>query len=253
MLAPRPSRTFVIVGDSITDGRGSDTDRNNRWPNLLFEKMQKTSSTSNIAVINKAAGGNRILRDGLGPNVLSRIDRDVLSQPGLSYVMIFEGVNDICNVATDVASQQIVGDRIIAAYKQISLRVHTFDVPIFAATITPFSAPNGNVALQPYTDPNREATRQRVNKWIRESGVFDAVLDFDAFLRNSSQPDQLADLYNTGDYLHPNVEGYQKLADEFPLDIFERSGSPGQREIGSIFWIVGFIHFILPKFTTWLL
>lgn len=248
VLAPLSYRTFVIVGDSITDGRGSDTDKNNRWPDLLFTKMLKSNNTtSNIAVINKAAGGNRILNDGLGPNVLSRIDRDVLAQPGLSYVMIFEGVNDICTTATDIESQQNVGDRIIAAYKQIYLRVHTFDVPIFAATITPFSAPNGNVALQPYTDPNREVTRQRVNNWIRESNVFDAVIDFDAFLRNSSYPDQLADLYNSGDYLHPNVEGYQKLADEFPLHIFERSGSSSKSEVQKICWIFGFFLLIFVQ------
>jgi lysophospholipase L1-like esterase len=217
---PDSSRAFVIVGDSITDGRGSDTDKNNRWPDLVLAKMQQNRATSNIAVINKAAGGNRILYDGLGPNALSRIDRDVLAQPGLTYAMIFEGVNDIGTAATDTATQKNVGDRIIAAYKQIALRLQAFDVPVFAATITPFSAPNGNVTLQVYTDPNREATRQRVNSWIRNSGAFDDVVDFDAILRNSTHPNQLADVYNSGDYLHPNVKGYQLLADKFPLSIF---------------------------------
>lgn len=240
VLVPSSSQTFVIVGDSITDGRGSDTDKNNRWPDLLLDRMQKNDYTYNIAVINKAAGGNRILYDGLGPNVLSRIDRDVLAQPGLSYVMIFEGVNDIGTTATDIASQQIVGDRIIAAYKQILLRVHAFDVPVFAATITPFSAPNGNVTLQAYTDPNREATRQRVNKWIRESDYFDEVIDFDAILRNGSHPDQLADAFNTGDYLHPNVDGYKKMADDFPLNVFKRSaGNSAKSGIQKIFLILG--------------
>lgn len=218
---PDSSRTFVIVGDSITDGRGSDTNKNNRWPDLVLAKMQRNRAPSNIAVINKAAGGNRILYDGLGPNALSRIDRDVLSQPGLTYAMIFEGVNDIGTAATDTATQKNVGDRIIAAYKQIALRLHAFDVPVYAATITPFSAPNNNVTLQVYTDPNREATRQRVNSWIRNSGVFDEVVDFDAILRNSSHQNQLAEVYNSGDYLHPNVQGYQKLADEFPLHVFD--------------------------------
>lgn len=227
VLVPSSSKTFVIVGDSITDGRGSDTDKNNRWPDLLLDRMQTNDDTSNIAVINKAAGGNRILNDGLGPNVLSRIDRDVLAQPGLSYVMIFEGVNDIGTTATDIASQQILGDRIIDAYKQILLRVHAFNVPVFAATITPFCAPNGNATLQGYTHPNREATRQRVNKWIRESDYFDQVIDFDAVLRNATHPDQLDELYHTGDYLHPNVDGFRKMADELPLHIFKRSGAAG--------------------------
>ncbi|KAG4065971.1 hypothetical protein HA402_006689 [Bradysia odoriphaga] len=242
VLVPPLSKTFVIVGDSITDGRGSDTDENNRWPDLLLDRMQMNDETSNIAVINKAAGGNRILYDGLGPNALSRIDRDVLAQPGLCYVMVFEGVNDIGTTATDIASQQNVGDRIIAAYKQILLRVHAFNVPVFAGTITPFSAPNGNVALQAYTDPNREATRQRVNRWIRESDAFDEVIDFDAVLRNATHPDQLADLYNTGDYLHPNVNGYKKMADEFPLHIFKRSaGSCAKSGIQKIFLILGLL------------
>lgn len=240
VLAPISSRTFVIVGDSITDGRGSDTDKNNRWPDLLFDRMLKYDDTSNIAVVNKAAGGNRILHDGLGPNALSRIDRDVLAQPGLSYVMIFEGVNDIGTSATDNASQQILGDRIIAAYKQILLRVHAFAVPVFAATITPFSAPNAT--LQAYTHPNRETTRQRVNKWIRESGYFDVVIDFDALLRNESHPEQLADEYHIGDYLHPNVEGFQKMADEFPLHIFEHNaGSSANSRFQEMFLILGFL------------
>lgn len=172
-------------------------------------------------MINKAAGGNRILNDGLGPNALSRIDRDVLSQPGLAYAMIFEGVNDIGTASTDAASQQEVGDRLIAAYKQMSLRIHAFNVPFFGATITPFSAPGYNVTLQPYSDVGREATRQMVNAFIRESdGVFDGVVDFDEVVRNKTSPWQLADIYESGDWLHPNVEGYQRMADAFPLGVF---------------------------------
>lgn len=240
VLVPSSFQTFVIVGDSITDGRGSDTNGNNRWPDLLFDRMQMNEDTCEISVINKAAGGNRILYDGLGPNVLSRIDRDVLAQPGVSYVMIFEGVNDIGTTATDTASQQVVGDRIIAAYKQILLRLHAFGIKVFGATITPFNAPNGNVTLQQYTDSNREATRQRINKWIRESDYFDEVIDFDAFLRNTSHPDQLADMYHTGDYLHPNVDGFKKLADEFPLHIFKHgAGGSAKSGIQKILSIMG--------------
>jgi lysophospholipase L1-like esterase len=179
--------------------------------------MQNNPSTSNIAVANQAAGGNRVLYDGLGPNALGRIDRDVLAHSGVKYSMIFEGVNDIGTAATDAASQKIVGDRLIAAFKQIITRVHTFDIPIFAATITPFS---GNVTIQPYSDPTREQTRQRVNAWIRNSGEFDAVIDFDAILRDPKNPSQLNPIYNSGDYLHPNGAGYQKIADEFPLKVF---------------------------------
>jgi lysophospholipase L1-like esterase len=182
--------------------------------------MQTKKSTSNIAVLNQAAGGNRVLYDGLGPNTMSRIDRDVLSQSGLAYAMIFEGVNDIGTGAVDAASQKVIGDRLIAAFTQIALRVHAKDVPVFAATITPFSAPGYNVTMQVYSDPERERTRQRVNEWIRNSGVFDEVIDFDRFLRNQTHPEQLSGLYNGGDWLHPNGAGYQHIADGFPLDIF---------------------------------
>jgi len=213
--------SFSIVGDSITDGRGSVPDNNNRWPDLLLANMQKKSSTSKIAILNEAAGGNRILNDGLGPNALSRIDRDVLAHANVKYAMIFEGVNDIGTGATTEAAQQGIADRLILAFQQIVTRIHTFGIPVFAATITPFCAPNST--LQAYSDPQREAARLRVNKWIRESGVFDAVVDFDLILRDPKNASVLAPEYNGGDYLHPNVAGYQKLADEFPLSIFEKT------------------------------
>ncbi|KAF8159147.1 extracellular GDSL-like lipase/acylhydrolase [Crassisporium funariophilum] len=216
--SPKDTSALAIVGDSITDGRGSDTDRNNRWPDLLLAKMQQNSATSNIAVVNQAAGGNRILNDGLGPNALGRIDRDVLSQSGIKYAMIFEGVNDIGTAPATVADQQLVGDRLIQAFKQIIARVHTFQIPIFAATITPFSAPNSTI--QPYSDPRREATRQRINTFIRTSGLFDAVVDFDAILKDPRIPSQLNPTFNSGDFLHPNVAGYQAIANAFPLSIF---------------------------------
>jgi len=220
VYVPKSSRAFVIVGDSITDGRGSDNNQNNRWPDLVLRKMQTRHSTSDIAVLNQAAGGNRVLYDGLGPNALSRIDRDVLAHSGIEYAMIFEGVNDIGTGATDAASQNAIGDRLIAAFTQIAIRVKTFDIPLFAATITPFSAPGYNATIQVYSDPERERTRQRVNAWIRTSGTFDEVLDFDKWLRNETYPSQLADALQGGDYLHPNGKGYQLMADLFPLDIF---------------------------------
>ncbi|KAL3427889.1 GDSL-like Lipase/Acylhydrolase [Phlyctema vagabunda] len=216
-LVPRTSKALAIVGDSITDGRGSTTDANNRWSDRLLAKMQQDPSTSSIAVLNQAAGGNRILNDGLGPNALGRIDRDVLSHSGVKYAMIFEGVNDIGTALPTAAAQKTIGDRIISAYQQIITRVQALDILIFAATITPFC---GNAAVQPYSDPERERTRQRINDWIRTSGSFDAVIDFDVILRDPKNQSMLNPLYDTGDYLHPNPAGYQKIADEFPLDIF---------------------------------
>ncbi|KZV92466.1 SGNH hydrolase [Exidia glandulosa HHB12029] len=218
--APQTTRAFAIVGDSITDGRGSDTDKNNRWPDLVLAKMQKSAFTSNIAVINQAAGGNRILLDGLGPNALGRIDRDVLSHSGVRYAMIFEGVNDIGVAAPTTAAQDAIVSTLIAAFEQIVSRVHTFGIPIFAATITPFGAPNNTI--QAYSDPIRETARQRVNAWIRTSGVFDAVIDFDKILRDPKNGTQLNPLFNSGDFLHPNVAGYQAVADAFPLGLFSQ-------------------------------
>lgn len=179
--------------------------------------MQKSALTSNIAVLNQAAGGNRILADGLGPNAIGRIDRDVLAHSGVKYAMIFEGVNDIGTADTSAATQQVVGDRVIQAFKQIAARVHALGIPIFAATITPFS---GNSTIQPYSNPQREVTRSRVNDWIRTSGVFDAVVDFDKILRDPKNPTQLNPAYDSGDYLHPSPAGYQAIADAFPLSLF---------------------------------
>ncbi|OAP60228.1 hypothetical protein AYL99_05230 [Fonsecaea erecta] len=236
--SPPNYRTWAIIGDSITDGRGSDTDKNDstpnltmgntnkRWPDLVYARMQSSNSTllTSISMINQAAGGNRILEDGLGPSALSRIERDVLSHAGVRYAMIWEGVNDIGDAATTQANQTVTYDRLVAAYRQISTRIHAFGIPLFAATITPFSAPDGNVTLQPYTSPLREQTRQKVNAFIRAAAgsTFDAVFDFDAILRNQSVPSQLADDLQSGDYLHPNDAGYQLLAQSFDLSVFQK-------------------------------
>lgn len=181
--------------------------------------MQANPSTAHIAVANQAAGGNRILADGLGPNALGRIDRDVLAQSGVKYAMIFEGVNDIGVASPSSANQSLIYSRLVSAYDQIITRVHAQRIPIFGATITPFSGQN--TTLQPYSDPAREQTRQQVNKWIRESGRFDEVIDFDSILADPDHPDQLNPMYDSGDYLHPNPAGYQALADAFPLEIFD--------------------------------
>ncbi|CRG89504.1 hypothetical protein PISL3812_06540 [Talaromyces islandicus] len=219
--SPDPSRALVIIGDSITDGRESDTDKDNRWPDLVVNRMQENLSTSCIAVLNQAAGGNRILQDGLGPNVISRIDRDILAHSGVKYAMIFEGINDIGTADTDEATQKNMGDSLITAYTQIAARIRTQGIPIFIATITPFSTPSGSDVKNQYSNPTREQTRQRINEWIRTSGVFDAVLDFDKLLRDVNDPSILASQYDSGDHLHPNVLAFQAIANAFPLEIFD--------------------------------
>ncbi|KAF1942866.1 SGNH hydrolase [Clathrospora elynae] len=216
-----PPRTgsLLIVGDSITDGRGSTTNANNRWPDLLLARLQQSGSTNSISVGNLAAGGNRILADGLGPNAFGRIDRDVLAHPGVKYAMLFEGVNDIGTADTTPSAQSALYASLTQAFTQIVTLIHAHGIPVFAATITPFSAP-ANVTIQPYSNAEREKTRQRVNTWIRESGVFDSVVDFDKLLADPNIPSQLNPIYDSGDYLHPSVKGYQLIADKFPVGIF---------------------------------
>ncbi|KAI7290631.1 hypothetical protein KC315_g19826 [Hortaea werneckii] len=182
--------------------------------------MHNFGPTKDISVANQAAGANRILRDGNGPNVLARFDRDVIAQSGVKYAMIFEGVNDIGVADNTTYNQTLTGDRIIQAYEQLITRSHAKSIPFFGATITPFEAPN--TTIQSYATPERLATRRRVNDWIRNSGRFDAVIDFDAVVRDPENPERLAPRYDSGDFLHPNEAGYHAMARAFPLDIFEK-------------------------------
>jgi lysophospholipase L1-like esterase len=216
----RENSAFVLIGDSLTDGRGSTDNANDRWPDLLFNRMLVHPFARNISVLNQAAGGNRVLKDGKGRSVLSRLDRDVFSQSGVRYVMIFHGVNDIGTAEPDVESQEMVGEKLIQAYRQIISLVHAFGIPVFCSTIAPFMAPSS--ISQPYAIAAMEVTRQRINAWMRNEGAFDAVIDFDVVLRDPLNKSFLKEEFNSGDYLHPNVRAYQAMAEAFPLEIFER-------------------------------
>lgn len=213
-----PSRNAdaaVMLGDSLTDGRGSTTDGNDRWPDQLLDRLQSEHRTSGIAILNQAAGGNRVLNDGLGPNALARLDRDVLAQSGVKWLVVLEGINDIGTAAATEAAQKRVADDLIAAYDQIITRAHAVGIKVFGATLLPFGG-NG------FDDPAgfREAARQTVNEWIRTSRAFDAVLDFDRVTRDPANPRQLLPAYDTGDHLHMNPTGYRALADAFPVHLF---------------------------------
>ncbi|OAF62090.1 hypothetical protein VC83_01618 [Pseudogymnoascus destructans] len=187
------------------------------WPDLLLARIQ-TNQLTEIGVDNQAAGGNRVLQ-GLGPSLISRYKRDAIEKECVKYIMIFEGVNDIRTAGTNQNTRTRLGDKLISAFTQIANGARAAGILIFA-TITPFSGPG-----QSYSDPTREVTRQRVNGWFTSSGLFDAVVDFDAVVRDPATPSQLAPEYNGGDYLHPNVAGYQVIADAFPLDIFTAAAS----------------------------
>lgn len=213
---PADHHALVILGDSITDGRGSDDDRNNRWPDLLLTKIRKAGYTK-IGINNQAAGGNCVLSQCLGPSLVSRYKRDALDLAGVKWVMIFEGVNDIGNGGQDQGSQQRIGDQLINAFRQIVTDAKAKGMYTIGTTITPLGTG--------YSGGARESTRQRVNQWILTSGTFDAVVDFDKIVRNPSNPAQLNRSYDgSGDGLHPNVAGFQAIADQFPADIFTRFG-----------------------------
>ncbi|PSN70200.1 SGNH hydrolase [Corynespora cassiicola Philippines] len=217
---PTDTHSLVILGDSLTDGRGSDDNKNNRWPDLLLSRLHSSPNPNHtkIAICNQAAGGNRVLKDGLGPSLLSRYSRDALTQPGTKWLLIFEGVNDIGNEPTSPAAQTAVGSALMSAFEKIAGDARAAGAVAVGATIAPFGAPSA--ALQGYSDPERERTRRRVNEWILGSGVFDHVVDFGGVLESKSTPGQLDQRFNGGDYLHPNGVGYKALADAFPLDIF---------------------------------
>ena len=205
------STAVAVVGDSLTDGRGSTTNGNDRWPDQLFERLQRANT--DVAIINEAAGGNRVLNDGLGPNALARFDRDVIAQSRVESVIVFEGVNDIGTAEATSAAQQAVANELIGAYRQLVTRAHAQGIRAYGATIAPF----GGSTL--YDDPDglRERTRQAVNGWIRSSREFDAILDFDRAVRDPREPRRLLPAYDVGDHLHLNPTGYGAIADAVPL------------------------------------
>jgi lysophospholipase L1-like esterase len=206
----------VMLGDSLTDGRGSTTNMNNRWPDQLLKRLQSHGSTADIAILNQAAGGNRVLNDGLGPNALARLDRDVLAQSGVQWLLVFEGINDIGTAEPTPAAQKQVTADLIAAYDQFVVRAHAQGIRVYGATLTPF----GGNALYDDADGSREAARQSVNQWIRTSGRFDGVVDFDRAARDPQQPSRLLPTIDDGDHLHLNPAGYQLLADAVPARLF---------------------------------
>ncbi|WP_221351738.1 SGNH/GDSL hydrolase family protein [Streptomyces beigongshangae] len=233
VLSAPGTAAVAVLGDSLTDGRGSTTNGNDRWPDRLLDRLHRHPATGRVAVLNQAAGGNRVLDDGLGPNVLARLDRDVLSRSGVSWLVVFEGVNDIGTAAATPAAQRSVTAELIAAYRQIVVRAHAQGIRVYGATLTPFG---GNTM---YDDPagHREASRQEVNSWIRGGGTggaggangtggtgasarFDGVIDFDRAVRDPADPRRLRATLHGGDGLHLTPEGYRTLAAAVPLRLF---------------------------------
>lgn len=200
----------VALGDSITDGRGSTTNMQNRWTDNLARRLQENAATAGVGMLNLGIGGNTVFSGGIGPNAVDRFERDVLSQCGVRYLVIFEGVNDI-----GLSNSIRTAEDLINAYKEFINKAHANNILVYGATILPFGGSQ-------YDNEVNEQTRQRVNDWIRTSGEFDAVIDFDAAVRNSKEPAKLQSIYDSGDHLHPNAEAYKRMAEIVELELFTR-------------------------------
>jgi lysophospholipase L1-like esterase len=209
--APSTSSCIAILGNSITDGRGSTTNMQNRWPDLLSERLLTNPGTSHVGVLNLGIGGNCVLKNCLGIAGIRRYERDILSQPGVKSVIIFEGINDIGGVRSS-DDEGVVASGLIAAYKMMIDSAHSKGLKIYGATITPFKG-NG------YYNQYSEKCRNDVNRWIRGSRQFDAVFDFDYAVRN---PDDTTSLVSShqNDGLHPDLQGFKKMADCIDLKLF---------------------------------
>ena len=205
---------LVTFGDSITDGARSTNETNHSWPTLLAARLAANKQTAHIGVANLGIGGNRVLRDGSGASALARLDRDVFSQPGVKWVTLMEGINDIGREAS-VPAEAVTAEEIIGAYKQFIEQAHAHGVQVIGCTLTPYEGAG-------YSRENGEAIRVALNSWIRTSGAFDAVVDFEAATRDPANPKRLRPEFDPGDHLHPNDAGYQAMADAFDLKIFKK-------------------------------
>ncbi len=216
--APDVKGAVVALGDSITDGASARTDKNERWTDVLARRL--LADHIPVAVLNAGIGGNRVLTSSpcWGANALARLGRDVLSQSGVQGVILFEGTNDIGQPDTPVPADgnpcmsrtQITADDLIAGYKQIIARTHARGLKIFGATILPYQGFRGWTA-------QGEAKRVAVNQWIRTSGGFDGIIDFDAALRDPASPTRMAPQYDSGDHLHPGTAGHEAMGNAMDL------------------------------------
>jgi lysophospholipase L1-like esterase len=219
VLAPAGAASIVALGDSITDGHAATTNGNDRWTDVLAARLAASPATHNLGVSNQGIGGNHLLTDGLGPNVLARFDRDVLAQAGVRWLIVFEGVNDLGGLARNgpvpAEAHAALVARVLAAYQQIIARAHAQGLRVYGATITPYV---GSGYYHP--DPPSEADRQAVNAWIRAPGHFNAVIDFDAVVRDPAHPDRLLPALDCSDHLHPSPAGYHAMGAAIPLELF---------------------------------
>ena len=232
LVPAQPSQRLVVAfGDSVTDGDGSTVDEDHNWPGDLIRRLGKTREGSKVAVVNAGIVGNRLLSDCFlapvgcfGVSALARFDRDALELPGVTHIVLLEGINDIGfpgaklggSYLADPADVRIPED-VMDAYRQLISSAHAHGVKLIGATISPFEG----VTLPGYYSKSKEAARQTVNKWIRTSGLFDGVIDFDAVLRDPDHPSRLSPRFASKDHLHPNDDGYRTMADAIDLALFK--------------------------------
>jgi len=221
--APLSTSAVAVFGDSRVDGDGSTPNTNHRWPNLLAKRLSQQSYP--LGVLNAGIIGNRILHDAppvaveLGVNALARFDRDALDQPGVKYVIVLDGIVDIGLPGTPVApaSEAVSVDDLIAGMKQLIERAHDRGMKVFGATQTPFSGAN---TIPGIFSAEKEARRKALNRWIRSSHAFDAVIDFDKVTLDPANPEQIRPAFDSGDHLHPNDAGYQAMANFIDINLF---------------------------------
>lgn len=214
--ATSDARAIVTLGDSITDGAHSTGNANRRWPDILAARLQQEKGSKNVSVLNEGIGGNRLVNDSYGPNALARLDRDVLSQDGVKYLVILEGINDIGRLARPQSPDDAVTvQQLEQALQRIVDAAHEHGIKAFGATLTPYAGAG-------YYSDKGEQMRQEFNRWIRESGTFDGVIDFDKATQDPQDPSHFSPKCDSGDHLHPGDEGYKAMADSIDLSLFAK-------------------------------
>jgi lysophospholipase L1-like esterase len=216
-----PARAIAILGDSISDGTRSSVDTNGRWPDILARRLNTAGLA--IAVHNQGISGNRVLSDGAGASALARFERDVLSEPGVSHVVVFVGINDLGWPGTAIEPRGALrsAEEIIAGYRQLIERARVRSIKVIGAPLTPFENALAGGPNQGYFTIEKEAKRQAVNQWIRMGGAYDGIIDFESVLADKAHPAALAAEYDSGDHLHPNDAGYKAMGESIDLKLFQ--------------------------------
>ena len=209
--APKKVGAIAILGNSITDGRGSTTNEQNRWADVLSRRLLANKATKRVGVLNMGIGGNCVLGGGLGPAAVNRYQRDLFGQEGVKWIILFEAVNDLGYARNGVQT----AERIIEVYKKIIDEAHQKGIRVFGATITPFKGNN-------YYSEDHEKGRSTINTWIRTTDLLDGVIDFDQAVRNPQDPEAMqAQFLFDNDWLHLNAKGYETMGNSIDLNLFK--------------------------------